>query len=374
MGLLRRYFQDSGSRRGPGHTSPVTRAPRSRWPRCRRRCVPRARRDRPAAAGVRGGRRRPGPVEPAPCSPSTDSTTSPGSRAATRAATRTWLDRVPPPGPRRARRARRGRPAAAGPTPGRSPAPTGGNGPGSTGAAGCRTPGRAGHRARPRCHRPPRRPPSAPGARRRESRAATVFSGCSSGSTVPRSGQVPTTTWQPVARSVPDRPRQVAGGLLDGYPVGDVVRPDHDHRQVERPDGRPGHLGVQVGALGAHLGHHLDKDATAGLTGEPAGQLACRSLFRHLCAQPGGARVAEDREPQRRRPGPSRPPGPGRGRRLGARLADRPAGPAGLGPDHAPRPVAERARRREDAPAVRRTGPGQPDQTVRTSVGPAPSR
>ena len=78
---------------------------------------------------------------------------------------------------------------------------------------------------------PPRRPPG-PAASWREAREPSARSGCGTGRSAPRSGQVPTTTCGAPRPEVGDRLLEVAHRLRDRHPMGDVVAADDDHRDV----------------------------------------------------------------------------------------------------------------------------------------------
>lgn len=165
---------------GPSAAQVPGRPTRSRWrSRAQRRPRPPRRRRPPRCRS--GPPRRPRP--PPPAAPSRPARLRPTARPRARG-----------PAPRRARAARPSRPS-------RTPGPTGGSGRRRTSPAGPRTPARAVSPARPSGRRPPPRRWSAPPPARRLTRRATQRSGGRTGLMVPRSGQVPTTTSQPLARS-----------------------------------------------------------------------------------------------------------------------------------------------------------------------------
>ena len=242
--------------------------------------------------------------------------------------------------------------------PGRSPRRRGGSGRPTTARAARRTPGRAGRRGRPRCRRPRRPRRSGP----RQLAAGTsgdVRSGCSSGSTVPRSGQVPTTTWAPAARSVRDGAGQVARGLAGRHPVGDVVGADHDRRRGRR--GRRSARATWASSVGAARAD--DRLDVAAATRRPSSRASPpASSAPGVCSarsapRPAALESPSDREAQRRVPRPAAALGAAAAGGGVGRLADRRAGEPGLDLEQAPdgrRRLAERRCRAAGPAAVTR--------------------
>ena len=153
-----------------------------------------------------------------------------------------------------------GRPARARPAPraaARRPSsgsrrPRGGSGP-------ARRSGRVGGELGPRIDpSETERPPASTtaidcaAASRRDHDRATWRSGGGIGVTVPRSGQVPTTTSTPSSTQPPDRLAEVAHRLRRQHRVRHVVGADRDHGDVGRHRQRRD-LPAEVGGLGAHL-------------------------------------------------------------------------------------------------------------------------
>ena len=203
----------------------------------------------------------------------------------------------------------------------------------------------------------------------RLARRAIQRSGWWTGSTVPRSGQVPTTTSAPAARSRRTASVEVADRRGGRHPVGDVVGADHDHRDVGRRiverAARPGRS--RSSDAGARQRRRSRRSHRAlGDLGQPGGQQRARASGCARCTPcPAGAGVAEHGQPQRlrrpvvaRRTGRRRPAG---GARSGSPIA--PLRQLHLGQQQPDR------RRAEQADARRRRTP----RPSRSAVPPSPS-
>ncbi len=152
---------------------------------------------------------------------------------------------------------------------------------------------------------------------------------------------------------VGEQPRRA----LRPHRVRDVVRADHDDGDVRAYGEDAIDLCGEVGAARPHDRDVGEQHGSAGRGGEVAGQRPARSGRRVVGAEPGGARVAEDREAQG---GAARYVGARREvaavgvrRHRGAR-ADLPARLPGLQDQHADaRPGERRAHAEEAAAALR---------------------
>ena len=208
----------------------------------------------------------------------------PASRAAAPAASRAVAvgRRVEPVGPEQQRRARR------------------------------RTPGRGSSRAR-RCGRPPRRPRSSArrpaGATRR---GPTCRSGGAIGSTVPRSGQVPTSTSTPASRSRRTASARWRTDCGRQHAVGHVVGADQDDRDVRARSAAPGRSGRRGRTDRAPTTAKTRRcTRRSACSASAAGEHGAGGLLDPVDAVPGGAGVAEQRDLDRRagRPRPYQPVG-----------------------------------------------------------------
>ena len=159
-------------------------------------------------------------------------------------------------------------------------------------------------------------------ASRRDQARPTWRSGGATGSTVPRSGQVPTITSVPASRSRRHALDEVAHRLRRQHPVGHVVDADQDDRDVGLGRQRPVDLTAQVGGLGADDGVRAQVDAAVRDLGERAGEHGTRRLLDPVHAVPRCARVAEHRHLDRRAGTAAAVPAGRVGRRFLARAAD----------------------------------------------------
>ncbi len=128
-------------------------------------------------------------------------------------------------------------------------------------------------------------------------------------------------------------------------PVGDVVGPDHDHREVRALRQHQLDLVRQRRALGAHHRDVAQPDRAPGQCRQAQRDLGSRRLDVGVHPVAGGRRVAEHRQHQRRRAGrhPGRRPHPVGPRRVGLGGLDPAAGQLRLAVQHAVHRRADRA-------------------------------
>ncbi len=164
---------------------------------------------------------------------------------------------------------------------------------------------------------------------------------------------------RPARAQLVDRLGQVAHGLRDRHPVGDVVAADHDDRHVRPVRRRQGRqLGGEHAALGPDDRGGPQPHRPPGLLGDPPGQPATQRVLGPLGAETRRDGVAEDeRGPRARRTSScSACRRPGRPRRAACRSRGEPGRPAGAAARG--RRTPSRLRRRRGRPAPRRPGSG----------------
>ena len=124
-------------------------------------------------------------------------------------------------------------------------------------------------------------------------RRVTQRSGCAMGRTVPRSGQVPTTTSAPASRSRRTALLRCAYGHRGRGLGGDVVRADEDAPPVGLRLQRPVDLVAEFGRRGSRLADHAEAYRAFGDGGQAVGEQHARGPGRIGHPQADGEGIAQ---------------------------------------------------------------------------------
>ncbi len=176
------------------------------------------------------------------------------------------------------------------------------------------------------------------------------------------------------SREPADGRREEAHRLRGEHRVRDVVAADQDHGDLRLDRERAVNLGLQVRRSRADDAELLEVDPPVGVPCDSAGEHRARRLLDPLHAIAGGARIAEQGDPDRGAGAAAAVPAARMGRYV-VGLADDPPRELGLGQHHAVQPGSES---RDSATAVQGGGGQLPRSssfrhgpTLRTVPGPA---